>query len=156
MLLYLAPGMEHCFGGDGPYVFDLDTPLAAWVEDNKPPGPILALHFPANAPPTKPDRTRPLCPYPEVAKYKGTGKPRQCDKLRLRQALSLYACGPTSRKTAVNPPLYPYKSSKPIKISGLEAKINRQKAPIDLPGFAKLKTEIEKSSRTALPVTLYF
>ena len=73
MRLYLAPGMEHCFGGDGPNIFDLDTPLAAWVEDNKAPGPILALHFPANAPPTKPDRTRPLCPYPQVAKYKGTG-----------------------------------------------------------------------------------
>jgi len=73
MRLYLAPGMEHCFGGDGPSDFDLDAPLAAWVEDHKAPGPILALHFPANAPPTKPDRTRPLCPYPQVAKYKGLG-----------------------------------------------------------------------------------
>jgi feruloyl esterase len=73
MRLYLAPGMGHCYGGDGPNIFDLDTPLAAWVEDNKAPGPILALHFPANAPPTKPDRTRPLCPYPEVAKFKGSG-----------------------------------------------------------------------------------
>jgi feruloyl esterase len=73
MRLYLAPGMGHCYGGDGPDTFDLDAPLAAWVEDNKAPGPILALHFPANAPPTKPDRTRPLCPYPQVAKYKGSG-----------------------------------------------------------------------------------
>jgi hypothetical protein len=73
MRLYLAPGMGHCYGGDGPNIFDLDTPLAAWVEDNKAPGPILALHFPANAPPAKPDRTRPLCPYPEVAKFKGSG-----------------------------------------------------------------------------------
>jgi feruloyl esterase len=73
MRLYLAPGMGHCYGGDGPDTFDLDAPLVAWVEDNKAPGPILALHFPANAPPTKPDRTRPLCPYPQVAKYKGTG-----------------------------------------------------------------------------------
>jgi feruloyl esterase len=73
MRLYLAPGMGHCYGGDGPDTFDLDAPLAAWVEDNKAPGPIIALHFPANAPTTKPDRTRPLCPYPQVAKYKGTG-----------------------------------------------------------------------------------
>jgi feruloyl esterase len=73
MRLYLAPGMGHCYGGDGPNIFDLESPLAAWVEDNKAPGPILALHFPANAPPTKPDRTRPLCPYPEVAKFKGSG-----------------------------------------------------------------------------------
>jgi feruloyl esterase len=73
MRLYLAPGMEHCFGGDGPDSFDLDAPLASWVEDNKIPGPIIASHFPANAPSTKADRTRPLCPYPQVAKYKGTG-----------------------------------------------------------------------------------
>jgi feruloyl esterase len=73
MRLYLVPGMGHCYGGDGPNIFDLDTPLAAWIEDNKAPGPILALHFPPNAPPTKPNRTRPLCPYPEIAKYKGTG-----------------------------------------------------------------------------------
>jgi feruloyl esterase len=73
MRLYLAPGMEHCFGGDGPNIFDLEAPLADWVEENKVPGPILALHFPANAPPTKPDRTRPLCAYPQVAKYKGSG-----------------------------------------------------------------------------------
>lgn len=73
MRLYLAPGKDHCFGGDGPDIFDLDAPLAAWVENNKAPGPILSLHFPPNAPPARPDRTRPLCPYPEVAKYKGTG-----------------------------------------------------------------------------------
>jgi feruloyl esterase len=79
MRLYLAPGMEHCFGGDGPSDFDLDTPLAAWVEDNKAPGPILALRFPPNAPPTKSDRTRPLCPYPAVAKYKGTGSTDDAD-----------------------------------------------------------------------------
>jgi feruloyl esterase len=73
MRLYLAPGMGHCYGGDGPDIFDLDTPLAAWVEEGRIPGPVPASHYPANAPPTKPDRTRPLCPYPEVAKYKGSG-----------------------------------------------------------------------------------
>jgi feruloyl esterase len=65
--------MGHCYGGDGPDIFDLDTPLAAWVEEGRIPGPVPASHYPANAPPTKPDRTRPLCPYPEVAKYKGSG-----------------------------------------------------------------------------------
>jgi feruloyl esterase len=73
MRLYLAPGMQHCFGGDGPSDFDLDASLAAWVEEGRIPGPVPASHYPANAPPTKPDRTRPLCPYPEVAKYKGSG-----------------------------------------------------------------------------------
>jgi tannase/feruloyl esterase len=72
MRLYLAPGMEHCFGGDGPSNFDLHTPIAAWVENNKAPEAITASHFPPG-PPAKPDRTRPLCTYPQVAKYKGSG-----------------------------------------------------------------------------------
>jgi feruloyl esterase len=72
MRLYLAPGMGHCRGGDGPSVFDLRTPIAAWVENNNAPEAITASHFPPG-PPTKPDRTRPLCPYPQVAKYKGSG-----------------------------------------------------------------------------------
>jgi feruloyl esterase len=72
MRLYLAPGMNHCYGGAGPSDFDLDAPLAAWVEDKKIPGAIAASHYPPG-PPTKPDRTRPLCPYPELAKYKGAG-----------------------------------------------------------------------------------
>jgi feruloyl esterase len=72
MRLYLAPGMEHCFGGDGPSDFDFDAPLAAWVEDHKVPESIPASHYPPG-PPLHPDRTRPLCPYPQVAKYKGSG-----------------------------------------------------------------------------------
>ena len=72
MRLYLAPGMEHCFGGDGPSDFDLHTPIVDWVENNKAPEAVTASHFPPG-PPTKPDRTRPLCPYPQIAKYKGSG-----------------------------------------------------------------------------------
>ena len=36
-------------------------------------GRIVAAHFPVATPRAKPDRTRPLCPYPQVAKYKGSG-----------------------------------------------------------------------------------
>jgi feruloyl esterase len=72
MRLYLAPGMNHCDGGDGPFDFDLYAPLADWVEHDKVPGFVIASHFP-DGPRSHADRTRPLCPYPEVAKYKGTG-----------------------------------------------------------------------------------
>jgi feruloyl esterase len=72
MRLYLAPGMNHCFGGAGPNDFDLHTPITDWVENNKAPAAITTSHYPPG-PPTKPDRTRPLCPYPQIAKYKGSG-----------------------------------------------------------------------------------
>ena len=71
--LFMAPGMDHCFGGDGPFAFDTISTLEQWVEKGKAPDRIIAAHFPASAPSGKPDRTRPLCPYPQVAKYKGSG-----------------------------------------------------------------------------------
>jgi feruloyl esterase len=72
--LFMAPGMDHCAGGAGPSHFDLTTALSDWVEHGKPPEMILAAHLP-DAPPAAhgPDRTRPLCAYPRIAKYKGTG-----------------------------------------------------------------------------------
>jgi feruloyl esterase len=67
--LFMVPGMNHCFGGDGPDGFDRMKPVADWVEKGQPPDRIVAAHVKAGAV----DRTRPLCPYPQVAKYKGTG-----------------------------------------------------------------------------------
>ena len=67
--LYMEPGMGHCGSGEGPNVFDKVTPLDEWVEKGKTPGAIIASHATAG----KVDRTRPLCPYPQVAKYSGSG-----------------------------------------------------------------------------------
>ena len=67
--LFLAPGMGHCAGGEGPNVFDKVGPLEQWVEHGKAPEALIASHVTDG----KVDRTRPLCPYPQVAKYKGTG-----------------------------------------------------------------------------------
>jgi feruloyl esterase len=67
--LFVAPGMGHCGGGDGPNVFEKVGPLEQWVEHGKAPDQIVASHASAG----KVDRTRPLCAYPQVAKYKGTG-----------------------------------------------------------------------------------
>ncbi|HXC94067.1 MAG TPA: tannase/feruloyl esterase family alpha/beta hydrolase [Edaphobacter sp.] len=72
MRLYLIAGMNHCFGGAGLTDFDMEIPLVGWVEDGKMPTAVPAAHFP-DGPPLRPDRTGALCPYPEVAKYKGTG-----------------------------------------------------------------------------------
>jgi len=71
--LFMAPGMEHCGGGDGPSDFDTISPFELWVEKGKAPDRIIAAHPAAGTASAKPDRTRPLCPYPQVAKYKGSG-----------------------------------------------------------------------------------
>jgi len=83
--LYMVPGMQHCEGGPGPDSFgqvgqlefensshSVDAALEQWVEKGTVPGPIVASKYEGN------DRahakmTRPLCPYPQTAKYKGSG-----------------------------------------------------------------------------------
>jgi feruloyl esterase len=67
--LFMAPGMAHCVGGEGPDTFDKISTLEQWVEHGKAPDQIIASHS-ING---KIDRTRPLCPYPQVAAYKGAG-----------------------------------------------------------------------------------
>ena len=67
--LFLAPGMGHCGGGNGPNVFDKVSALEQWVEHGTAPGQLLA----SKSTEGKVERTRPLCPYPQVAAYKGTG-----------------------------------------------------------------------------------
>ena len=67
--LFMAPGMAHCGGGEGPNDFDKVTPLEQWVEKGKTPDSIIASHSKDG----KVDRTRPLCPYPQVAQYTGSG-----------------------------------------------------------------------------------
>jgi feruloyl esterase len=67
--LFMAPGMGHCGGGQGPNTFDMVTALEQWVEHGKAPDRISASHSTGG----KVDRTRPLCPYPQTAVYKGTG-----------------------------------------------------------------------------------
>jgi hypothetical protein len=76
---YPIPNMGHCSGGPATHQFDLVTPLANWVENGVPPGPINAtgVNFsPATyqvsfvqGPTT---RTRPLCPYPQQARFTGS------------------------------------------------------------------------------------
>jgi Tannase and feruloyl esterase len=91
--LYMVPGMDHVFGGNGPNVFgqmaappadstpasNIGKALEAWVENGIVPGPIIggehindvaAIY---RTDPGSPTRTRPLCPYPQVARYRGEG-----------------------------------------------------------------------------------
>jgi len=67
--LYMEPGMNHCWGGEGPDTFDVVGALERWMETGNAPTRIIASHWTESVV----DRTRPLCPYPQVAAYKGTG-----------------------------------------------------------------------------------
>ena len=80
--LYLVPGMNHCGAGPATDQFDMVSALVAWVEQGRAPDRVIAsargpgnaggvnTELPANWSAT---RTRPLCPYPQVARYQGTG-----------------------------------------------------------------------------------
>jgi len=83
--LYMVPGMAHCSGGAGPNHFgnvagDSNAPdhnifraLMAWSERGTEPTAIVATKYPGDDPSQPAMRTRPLCPYPTVARYKGSG-----------------------------------------------------------------------------------
>jgi len=87
--LYMAPGVQHCSGGPGPNSFgqagstrpsdpqhSLQLALEKWVEDGTGPGAVVATRY-AGGPPSgsleEAKSTRPLCPYPQTAVYKGSG-----------------------------------------------------------------------------------
>jgi len=67
--LFMIPGMGHCQGGPGTDVFDNVGVLEQWVEQGAVPDKISASHITQGVV----DMTRPLCPYPEVARWTGSG-----------------------------------------------------------------------------------
>jgi feruloyl esterase len=95
--LYMAPGMQHCNGGPGPNFFgqfdlsavggnhqqvstpsdpqhNISSALEQWVEKGVAPAAIIATKYVNDLDPSKGVKmTRPLCSYPQIAKYKGTG-----------------------------------------------------------------------------------
>jgi len=83
---FRVPGMNHCAGGPATDQFDALTPLVDWVEKGQAPDQLLAAARGAgNAGGANADvpaswsaaRTRPLCAYPKVARYKGSGDVEQ-------------------------------------------------------------------------------
>jgi hypothetical protein len=86
--LYMVPGMQHCFQGPGTDSFgepgttvpkdaahDMQMALEAWVEKSVAPAEIVATRYVDEDPAKGIKMTRPLCPYPQAAKYKGAGDP---------------------------------------------------------------------------------
>lgn len=85
--LFMVPGLHHCTGGPGPNHFggrgqvvtkddaehDIVRALDRWVERGVAPDTLIATKFVNDDPRQGVARTRPLCPYPQVARYRGTG-----------------------------------------------------------------------------------
>ena len=84
--LYMMPGVQHCAGGPGPVSFgqypgadgkdaqhNVELALEQWVEKGIAPGAMIATKYVDDDPGKGVKMTRPLCPYPQVAKYKSTG-----------------------------------------------------------------------------------
>jgi feruloyl esterase len=72
--LFMVPGMGHCGGGPGAESIDPLSAMVKWVEDGVAPERIIATKYRAD--PLTPGIAyqRPLCPYPQVAHYRGSGK----------------------------------------------------------------------------------
>lgn len=86
--LYMAPGVQHCSGGPGPDAFgqagkwspedpsrNLRAALERWVEHGEAPGTIIAAKYQGDGEKRQATISRPLCPYPQEARYKGLGDP---------------------------------------------------------------------------------
>lgn len=104
--LFMAPGMSHCGGGNGPDVFgqspefspgdasdDLLVALDRWSETGVAPETVLATKYKGESsfgeppPPNAPvQATRPLCAYPKMARYKGTGDIIKADSFQCSDA----------------------------------------------------------------------
>jgi Tannase and feruloyl esterase len=86
--LFMMPGLYHCNGGPGPNTFgglgqkgykkndpenDIIGALDRWVDQGIAPTKLIATKFKGDDPRQGVARTRPVCPYPQVATYKGSG-----------------------------------------------------------------------------------
>ena len=82
--LYMLPGVQHCGGGPGPnHIGDFEKEpdatsnlllaLERWVESGVAPSNLTAVRYKNNRAASGIERSRPICAYPQVAKYKGSG-----------------------------------------------------------------------------------
>jgi feruloyl esterase len=74
--LFMVPGMNHCSGGEGPSSIDTLATIDQWASTGSAPERLLATRLPQ---PGRAPMSRPLCPFPQVARYKGHGPTDQAD-----------------------------------------------------------------------------
>lgn len=81
--LFMAPGVDHCGGGAGPQPTGQFNDLVNWVENGKAPSTIDSVKTDASGTVTE---ERPICAYPDVARYKGNGDPNAASSFRCAAA----------------------------------------------------------------------
>jgi feruloyl esterase len=90
--LYMLPGVQHCADGSGPDMFgqtgittsndpqhNARIALENWVEKGNAPDTLIATKHASAGQQSSPAMTRPLCPYPQFARYKGAGDPNRTE-----------------------------------------------------------------------------
>ena len=77
--LFMLPGVLHCGGGPGPDRVDWLTAIEDWVERGRPPARLIATKRGSDE---ESVLTRPVCPYPQVARYDGTGPTEDASSFR--------------------------------------------------------------------------
>jgi hypothetical protein len=119
--LYMVPGMGHCGGALGCGMADWQTNIENWVEKGQAPGTIIGSRTAAGDPASESNymtaRTRPLCPYPQVARYLGIGDINQA---------SSFACVEIARANV---------EIKPAQLSMKNKSLSTFTAAIELPRF---------------------
>ncbi|MFS3135514.1 tannase/feruloyl esterase family alpha/beta hydrolase [Gluconacetobacter sacchari] len=117
-VLFAVPGMAHCGGGPGPNSFgqsgvmsadgkpegDILSMLDAWVRAGRRPERLVATHFVGDTPTSPVDRAMPLCPFPAMAQYVGSGNVKEAQNWRCEQAdLRMLVSGPAGVRAGYAP-----------------------------------------------------
>ena len=87
--LFMAPGMLHCDGGPGPNVAPTLATIAAWVEAGAAPDRVVATKLAGDNPAGAVVRTKPLCPYPQMAKWDEKGDRKRAESYRCEAPLPI-------------------------------------------------------------------
>ena len=91
--LFMVPGMFHCNGGPGCNTVDWLAAVMDWVEKGNAPSQLTGAHVEKGVT----TRTRPLCPYPQVARYKGSGSIDDAANFTCVAVPAVHAGGPAIR-----------------------------------------------------------
>ena len=78
----MMPGVEHCFGGPGPSFVNFLTEIDQWFETGNAPAQVTAYWLDEMM---QPNGSRPVCAYPNVARYDGKGDTRDASSFRCEE-----------------------------------------------------------------------
>ena len=92
----MVPGMAHCAGGSGATHFDPLSAVVDWVEHGVAPDKIIASKVPSAGTGDSASFQRPLCPYPRVAQYQGTGNTNDASSFSLQVGTEMRLEGKTA------------------------------------------------------------